>query len=272
MTVTQLLLLGAIVVILLLLFLLLFPYIRKQFSKTTDDSSEVQLKPHPFEFKGSPDNPINEQIVGAVNRMGGVGDNAEAEYQTSLDKLRAVAEEAVPIIVAEYENLPEVQYLDRWSLIQLLAELKQPSSLPALDEILSSPIPPERAKSSHDGFSTQGEEIMIRTTAVEAIARLASEENREAIDLLIKHAQHENFSVKRVAIQDYLIIGGEKARKVLMEMLPESDHYILNIRREDVRKIPQPQEEEPKKRIEIYDSPMIHTPKPRRGSDTTRSK
>ncbi len=271
MEVTQLLYV-AIAVILLLLFLLFFPYIRKQFSKTADDSLEAQSKPHPFEFQESSDNTINEQIVEAVNRMGGVGDKAETEYQTSLSNLQSVAEKALPIIVEEYENLPEAKYLDRWSLIQLLIELKQPSSLPTLDKILSSPIPLQRVKSSHDGFSTQGEEIMIRTTAIEAIARLASEENREAIDLLIKHAQHENFSVKRAAIQDYLIIGGEKARKVLMEILPESDHYILNILREDVHKIPQPQEEEPKKRHERYDSPMIHPPKPKRESDTTPSK
>ncbi|QQO53706.1 MAG: HEAT repeat domain-containing protein [Thiohalocapsa sp. PB-PSB1] len=266
MTVTQLLLIGAAVVILLLLLLLLFPYIRK-IRNTSGDSSEVQSNPHPFQFKGSPDNPITEKIIDAVNCMGGVGDNAEIGYQKSLDKLRTDGEEAVPIIVAEYENLPEGQYLDRWSLIQLLVELKQPSSSPALDKILSSPIPPERAKSSHDDFSTQGEEIMIRTTAIEAITQLALAENNEAVDLLLKHSQHENFSVKRAAIQDYLSIGGEKARKVLMQLLPKSDHHILNIRREDVRKIPQPEEKTPKKQTEKFDPPMRSTPKPERISD-----
>jgi len=265
--VTRLLLIVATVVILLLLFLLFLPRIRKLLSKTADDSSDVRFKPHPFEFRGSPGNPLNERIVEAINRMGGLGDNAEAEYQASLETLRSVAEEAVPIIVSEYKNLPEVQYLDRWSLIQLLAELKHPSSLSGFDEILSSPIPPERSKSPHT-FSTRGEEIILRTTAVEAITRIAAEDNREAVDLLLKHTRHENFSVKQAAIQGYLSLGGENARKALLEMLPESDHYILDIRRMDVGKVPQPEVEKILKRPEIDDLPRIRPPKPPRDSDT----
>ncbi len=256
----------ALIFTLLLLFKLLLPHIRKFRGKIPDDSSDVSLKPHSFKFKENPNNPLNEKIVAAINLMGGVGDNAEAEYQTGLETLRAVAEEAVPIIVAEYNDLPEIQYLDRWSLIQLLAELKHPMSLPDLDEILSSSIPPERSKAPHT-FSTRREEIIIRTTAVEAITQIAAEKNREAIDLLLKHTQHENFSVKRAAIQSYLTVGEKNARKVLLEKLPKSDHYILDIRREDVRKIPQPQVEKIPRQPEIDDLPRIQRPKPPRNSD-----
>ncbi len=99
MEITQALLIIAIAAILLLLFVLFLPPIRKLFSNVPDDSLEVQVMPHPFGFKGSPDNPIKERIVETVNRMGGTGDNAEAEYRDSLETLRYAAEESVPIIV-----------------------------------------------------------------------------------------------------------------------------------------------------------------------------
>src|SRR5712664_2367427 len=144
-----------------------------------DDSVKVETKPYPFGFKESSDNSLNERIVEAINRMGGTGDNAEAKYQASLDVLRKQSKKVASILAAEYRHLPEDQYLDRWSLVHLLAELKDVSALPVLDEILSSQIPPERSKDPHS-FTTLGEEIMIRTTAIEAVARIA-DKNKQAL-------------------------------------------------------------------------------------------
>ena len=246
--------------------MLLRPRIQKLRKRVGDDSLEIQTRPHPFEFKESPEEKLNEQIVRTVNLMGGFGDDAEEDYQASLEILRAVAEKAVHILVDEYDDLPETQYLDRWSLIQLLAELKQPSSLPALDRILATPIPPERSEAPHR-FSTRGEETIIRMTAVEAITRVAAEGSREAGDILLRYARHENFSVKRAAIQGYLSLGRENARKVLREMLPESDHHILNIGTKDVRDTPQPRGDMDLKRPETDDVPTTHPSKGRKESE-----
>jgi HEAT repeat protein len=201
------------------------------------DSVELRKNSHPFSFNANPDSPLNEQIVEAINRMGGGGENAEAAYQSSLDVLRRQAKKVISTVAVEYNELPEDQYLDRWSLVQLLAELKDAAALPALDEILSSPIPPERSKETHS-FSTVGEEVMIRTTAIEAVTRIAGK-NKQALEILLKHTQHKNFSVKRAAIQGYLEQGGKDAREALLKSLPKKDHYILDIRRMDVREVPQ---------------------------------
>jgi len=201
------------------------------------DSVEVQTRPHAFSFKANPDNPLNETIVDAVNRMGGIGDDAEALYQAALEALRKQSKRVVAIVAAEYKELPEDQYVDRWSLVHLLAELKDSSSLPVLDEILSSQIPPERSKHLHS-FSTVGEEIIIRTAAVEAVTRIANK-NKKALEVLLKHAQHKNFSIKRASIQGYLEQGDKDAREVLAKALPKKEHYILDIRRIDVREAPQ---------------------------------
>ena len=235
---TPLLLVIALLIILLLLFSSLLSSIRSQPSKILDNSVVIQVIPHPFGFRESPNNLLNEQIVEAINRMGGAGDDAEANYQIALDAMRQNAAEVVSIVAQEYKDLPENKYLDRWSLIQLLTELRHSASLPILDEILSSSIPSEQSNDPHS-FTTVGEEVMIRTSAVEALTQISANGNREALELLMRHIQHENFSVKRACIQGYLACGGVNARKTLLEVLPENDRWILNIRREDVRNVPQ---------------------------------
>jgi HEAT repeat protein len=202
-----------------------------------DDSLRVELKPHPFSFKESPNNQLNERVVEAINMMGGVGSEAEAYYQSALEALRKQSAEVTSLVAAEYRSLPRDQYLDRWSLVQLLAELRDPSSLPILDEIISARLPTEQSKDPHS-FSTVGEEIMIRTTAVEAVTRIASKDER-ALEILIKHVQHKNFSIKRAAIQGYLEQGGKDAREVLANLLSQKERSILDIRRIDVRQVPQ---------------------------------
>jgi hypothetical protein len=203
-----------------------------------DDELTVETVAHPFRFKESVGDPVNELIVEAVNSMGGVGLEAEAGYQKALYALGRKAAAAVKIVAAEYRDLPEDSYLDRWSLVHLLAELKHPASLQLLDDILSSAIPEEKSPDPH-GLTTVGEEIMIRTTAVEALTRLAGDGNEAAAKLLLKHARHENFSVRRASIQGYLEYGGPEARQVLLKTLPRKDRSILRIRRQNVGEVPQ---------------------------------
>lgn len=195
-----------------------------------DDSLKIQVIPHPFSLKENHDNALKEKIVNAINLMGATGEDAEYNYQKALDALCRRSKEVIAILASEYKNLAKDRYLDRWSLVQLMAELKDPSSLPILDDILTSQIPPEESKDPHS-FTTVGEEVMIRTTAVDAIALIAADKNSQALDLLLKHARHDNFSVKRTSIQGYLEHGGPDARQRLLSLLPKNDHHILDIRR-----------------------------------------
>jgi hypothetical protein len=119
-----------------------------------------------------------------------------------------------------------------------MAELKDESALGFVDRVLSSRFPDEQSRDPHS-FTTVGEEVMIRTTAVEVAARIAAEGSTRALEILLRHAGHENFSVKRAAVQGYLAHGGAGARDALVKALPERDHFILDIRRVDVRTVPQ---------------------------------
>jgi hypothetical protein len=203
-----------------------------------DDKLEIRMKPHPFIFSRDPKNPLNEQIVETINRMGGVGEDAEKRYQACLNALFRQAREVVAIVEQELKDQPADSYLDRWSLVYLLAELKQPNALQALDGILSARIPEERYKDPHN-FTSVGEEVVIRTTAVDAIMRIAADGVKEAQEMLLKHVRHDNFSVKRAAVQAFLQVAGEGGRETLMKNMPESDHHILDIKAIDVRQAPQ---------------------------------
>lgn len=207
---------------------------------TVDDRLEVQTMAHSFHFERSVDAELAARIVEAINRMGGAGPAAERCYQQSLDALARRGKEVVAALAEEAERLAEDRYLDRWALVQLMAELKHEAALDPLDRLLASRLPEERSNDPHS-FTSVGEEVMIRTTAVEALTRIAAEGHPRAAELLLRHSGHENFSVKRAAIQGYLAHGGEKAEEVLRKTLPERDHFILGIRRVDVRQVPQAQ-------------------------------
>jgi hypothetical protein len=170
------------------------------------DTVETKVVEHPFSFRGSRDRELNGLIVEAVNRMGGVGDDAEDHYQRALDALRQRGDAALPVILAAYEGLPEDGYLDRWSLVHLLSELRSPQATTALNRIVTSRIPPERAKESHD-VSTVSEEVMIRTTAVEGLVRLSADGVEGARKALLRHAGHRMFSIRRACVQGLVETG-----------------------------------------------------------------
>lgn len=204
-----------------------------------DDNLKIEVIAHAYSFEHSPDKELNQRIIDAINQMGGIGESGEKCYQSALDGLaRRHAKEVIKIAATEYARLPKNQYIERWSLVQLIAEFKDEVSLEFLDQILSSEIPPEESNDPHS-FTTVGEEVMIRTTGVEAVTRIAADGSVKALEVLLRHVRHDNFSVKRAAIQGYLAHGGADAGEQLKKTLPDRDHYILDIKRIDVRQAPQ---------------------------------
>jgi multimeric flavodoxin WrbA len=210
----------------------------KEKSGAADDTLRTKAISHIVELVDGADKELGCKIAETINRMGGIGNQADEDFQRSLKELQLAANESARVIIRAYKKLPEEQYLDRWSLVYLLGELKDPGSLPFFDELLQSKIPPERSKVLHQ-YSTRGEELIIRTTAIEAVKHLAEQKVAKAKELLIKQVKHELFSVRRAAVQSFLEIGGREAQVQLIKILPEKDHFLLGIKRKDVRDIPQ---------------------------------
>ncbi len=203
------------------------------------DTLKIKVVEHPFSFRDSPDEHLTALIVTAINHMGGVGEHAEEAYQRALAALRDHVDAVVKTVAAEYSRVPENQYLDRWSLVQLFAELPHPSALATLERILASDIPPERSKDPH-GHSTVGEEVMIRTTAVDALARLHAAKIVEAGRILLRYAEHPTFSIRRACVQAVMETGSPDEQKNLQKILQKrGETSLLEIRRRDVREVPQ---------------------------------
>lgn len=204
-----------------------------------NDALKVKTVAHPFHFREyANEQEITELIVEAVNRMSGAGECAEEDYRVAIDRLCRQASLASRIIQAEYFDLPEDAYLDRWALVMLTAELRDSRSLGFFEKILASAIPEERSQAPHS-FTSVGEEVMIRTTAIEGLERMAADGDEKAEQLLLRNIHHDAFSIRRAATLALLAIGGEDMRKKLEEALPERHHDLLKIRRTDVRKAEQ---------------------------------
>jgi len=206
----------------------------------SDDSLTVNTPPE----TGYPDaNTPQAQVAAALAAMSVSGPGAEAAYRASLSALGDDAPAIVSAASELYADAPEDEYLERWGLVHLLAELREPTALAAFETVLSTPIPPERTPGMVI-HSTVSEEVMIRTTAIEGITRLASGGVDGALDALRAQMRSDTFSIRRAAIQGYLEAASGDAMDQLRNELPESDHFILGLRREDVRNVPQARPEE----------------------------
>lgn len=206
-----------------------------------DDALEVKIIPNPFAFRHLADDvELVDALVHAVNAMGGAGECAEDDYQRALGQLRRKAKRATDAIATEYSQMAEDAYTDRWSLVMLLVELAHRDSVGIFAEILGSQIPEERSTDPHS-FTTAGEEVMIRTTAVEGLERLAADGNEEALDVLLANVTHENFSVRRAAVQALVATGDDDMQKRLAKALPSRHRELLKIQRRDVRTVEQAQ-------------------------------
>jgi hypothetical protein len=204
------------------------------------DSLETQVIEHPFSFTASQSPELNALIVEAVNRMGGVGDKAEENYQKALKTIVQRGPEALEVLVAEYEQMPEDHYLDRWSLVHLISELRLPAAIQALNRIIGTRIPAEKMRDSHDN-STAAEELLIRTTAIEGVVRLSAGGLEEARAVLLKHAANRVFSIRRACVQGLMETGTDDDKKRLRRLLKErKEEALLKIRRANVREVQQP--------------------------------
>lgn len=183
---------------------------------------------------------IGELVTQAAETMAASGEDAERNYQRSLGRLRERAEEVASAVGEQYDALAEDQYLERWGMVQLLTDLRHQATVPALENVLRQPIPPERSDDPGHGISTVGEEVIIRTTAVEALARLASSGDSAAKELLLRQVRHEVFTVRRAAVQAIAESGDtDLTARVREELSGTEDEQLLNIRRVDVRGVPQ---------------------------------
>jgi hypothetical protein len=108
-----------------------------------------------------------------------------------------------------------------------------------LEAVLSTPIPPERSAERDHRYSTVGQEIVVRTTAVEGLRRLATNDDARAGETLVRNVRHENRTV-RVACVMALRDLGQRYEESLRSAMSEEDRFLFEIRRLRASDVPQP--------------------------------
>ena len=105
-------------------------------------------------------------------------------YKATLIELRQT--EGAPAYLAQtYQAAATHEYMERWSITTVLADLHHPDALDPLHTIAAAPLP---AVSGEEAPHILAEETIIRTAAVEGIARQAAQ-NPTARALLLQSVQ-----------------------------------------------------------------------------------
>jgi hypothetical protein len=164
-------------------------------------------------------------------------DEGDEAYKRVLERLRSQAESVIPEIARIEATLRETDYPTRFALILAASELRHPSALPWLRTVALSRIPAERSSDPHS-FSTVAEETILRTMAIDGIGNLARENNSEAIEALFQSLATPSLSIHRAAVQQ-LLQSPDVPRERIVSALPEDQHFLLDLRRIDVREAPQ---------------------------------
>jgi HEAT repeat protein len=211
-------------------------------TEETDSSPGAEiadtLRPGP-DARQLPVSPAGQLLMNFLEAMNAAGDEAEAAYKEAVSALRERADDVVVEIARQENRCRTRDYSTRWGLIYAASELEHPTSLPFFRSVVLTPIPPEESDDPHS-FSTVAEETILRTTAVDGVARLAAEGNREAVEALLAFLSVPSFSVKRAAVQGLLAVRqGESLRDRIEERLCPEDRFLLEIRPLDVRRATQ---------------------------------
>ena len=192
----------------------------------------------PFSF---PQTDLGAQLSRHMELAVGHGEDAEAAYQASLDKLRASAGPAVELLHDSYRSMAEHQYMARWLVVETLRELRSSLALEALYDIARAPIPEELWIEDPHRFS-QDEESAIRITAVDGIGLIARIPDRESDKILLEFVRHEDLAVRRTAIRAYLRAGTDFAERerILKGILPATEHNLISIETTNPYTVPHP--------------------------------
>lgn len=183
--------------------------------------------------------PAGQLLMNYLAAINGAGDDAEERYKIALSAIREKANDVIIEIARQENQCRAREYATRWGLIYAAAELGHPASLPFFRSVVLTPIPPEEGADPHS-FSTVAEETILRTTAVDGVARLAAEGSKEAIETLFDFLHVPSLSIKRSAVQGLMNVKqGESLRGRIEERLCPEDRFLLDVRPLDVRKATQ---------------------------------
>ena len=175
------------------------------------------------------------RLQDALSGLFAGGEDAQFQYDQAVEGLNREPEPMMVAIAAAYGHCSPSDYPQRRALVIAASRITHESALPFLASVALSEVPPEAAKDPHS-FSTVAEETIIRTSAVDAIARYASAGLQKAINLLLRCAESPAFSIRRAAVNGLVASPeGQRLRPRLEALIPKEQHFIFNLKQVSVR-------------------------------------
>jgi hypothetical protein len=168
--------------------------------------------------------------------------SADARIGEAIEALRGEPEFAVIEIARALGETKLENYPARMGLILAANALEHEQALPLLVSIAETPIPTEASPPGH-GLGATAEEVILRTTAVDGIGRLARQGTASALSALISLAESPVFSIRRASVHAALVARprDKTTRQRLLESLPSSQHFLLDLKAPSVAEVPQPE-------------------------------
>ena len=179
----------------------------------------------------SNDERLYRMLIDALGAMTAGGSDADEVYNGLVRRL-GEDEEFVVVVLKTLESLEESEYQERWALLQLAIDLGHPVAGEYLAEFVRRPIPEERSEDPVHGVSTVTEEVVLRTTAIEGLARLFRRDV-DSTDVLLETVASSDYAAMRRASWFALIDGGrDDAVERARGLLQESEYgWIIDVRR-----------------------------------------
>jgi hypothetical protein len=187
----------------------------------------------------SNDERLYRTLIDALGAMTASGPDADEVYNGLVRRL-GEDKEFVVVVLKTLESLEDSDYQERWALLQLAIDLEHPAAGEYLAEFVRRPIPEERSQDPVHGVSTVTEEVILRTTAIEGLARLFRRDV-DSTDVLLETVGSSDYAAMRRASWFALIDGGrDDAVERARGLLQESEYgWIVDVRRISVQEAEQ---------------------------------
>jgi hypothetical protein len=184
-----------------------------------------------FRVSGLPDNALGRELFAylwATTLPPAKG--GDEEMAKGMDALKRHPADVVAVLVETYDGMAKARYSWRWDIVYLLGELRDPGAIRALETIAASPIPPLQLEpGGRAEHAMENPEVSIRRIAAEGLARLARQNDAEALHALRNLMRPElNEGVRSIAVRGYVEsdLGGARLEEVRGALAPE-DQWML---------------------------------------------
>jgi HEAT repeat protein len=171
-------------------------------------------------------------LVGqGVHYLNSADKEGNLAYKRVIELLGGQAD-AMKTIIELYERVPLSDVSLRWTFVYLLGDIADATAADFLTRLATEPLPEQEKQRGCKGPRDQ--ELLVRTMAVEALQRTASRHAEAVDDLLRVVSERPARPILIEAVKAAIHLGlKEKVRR----LLPEEEHWILDIRKARIEDI-----------------------------------